>query len=318
MRLAGLPAFRRAHFQPVADRHVAAGDDERQRRPDAAVAGGHPLRAGAGAQAGGRAAAPRHAASKRQDPDRLPLGRLAPARGGLAGARAVRVARPREIRGLGLLLDPRERAAPAAPLARCARPSGAAVRRRRRHCRAADCRGWHRRAGRPARADRRRAARDPVPPRSAGAGQLPRSAGHLSLAGGRLVAGRRLCDAARARAFLHRAGDPAAALLPSQRPPARGRPHAQPCQLRPARGPLRLLLVQQQLQVHARDVRCLDANPGPGRRQRVVAAGRQRDRAREHAALRRHPGRGARPARLCAARRAARLPGAVSMRRPDA
>jgi hypothetical protein len=127
-----------------------------------------------------------HAAAHRQDPHRLPVGRPAHACRGPADARAVRAARPQPLRGVGLLLDARERPA-AAPAHRAGHgPPGAPGRGGRHHRGQAHRPGRNRRAGRSAGPDQRCPAGHPGPPRRTGAGQLPRPARHVGPAGGGL------------------------------------------------------------------------------------------------------------------------------------
>jgi hypothetical protein len=109
--------------------------------------------------------------------------------------------------------------------------------------------------------DQRRAAGHPGLPRRTGAGQLPGPARHLGPAGGGLDDADRFVMPPGAAALLHRKADLPAALLPGQRPKARRGAAPAAAAVRPARRRLRLLLVQQQPQVHGRGVRRLDAHP---------------------------------------------------------
>ena len=201
------------------------------------------------------------------------LGRLPRPRHRTLDDRSFRDARSRAVRGLGRLA----RAGPPEP---DARPRHALFRARRR-CPSA----WRPRAGRDAAAVGHRHRRRPEglhpgqparhlrAPRRTDPGELPGLSGHDGPPGHRLPDRRRDGRSARWRSELQRAGGSPAELLPGERPqPPSRRSHAEPHRVRPARARVRVLLVQQQLQDHARRLRHLDASVASDAWQRALVA----------------------------------------------
>ena len=145
---------------------------------------------------------------------------------GLLTAELYRTARPRAFRGLCLLLEPRGRHAAArahpahafdhhVPIGKlddesAAQPIAAP---------------GHRRADRPAGPDQWRPPEHPGLSAGTGAGRLPGPAGHLGLPGVDWIIADRFVMPPELQPYCTEKPD-SAALLPGQRPPARGRPPA--------------------------------------------------------------------------------------------